>query len=96
MMVVVDFQEVNMSKMEFDYYQDIVKQLTDDKINGKEYFRDLFLTDNTGIVSIVKPKNNVPWVVIHFLQQLQINQHLRINDTEIEKIKERLKKIEGE
>lgn len=95
MKVIVDFQEVDMSKQEADYYNQLIKQLTSEKIDGKEYFRNLFSVDELGIIKIVKPQNSVPWVVIHFMQQLQINQHLRSNDAEISRIKERLKKLEG-
>lgn len=95
MKIIIDFQEVDVSKAEADYYQQLVKQLTNEKTDGKEYFRNLFSADEAGIIKIVRPQSSVPWVVIHFMQQLQINQHLRSNDTEISKIKERLKKLEG-
>lgn len=88
MKIVVDYQEVEMSSQEAKYFQELTKSV------GSDCFRDLFSVDDSGIISIIKPKKTIPWVVIHFVQQLQINQHLRANDKEIEDIKERLKKIE--
>lgn len=80
MKVAIDYQSVDVSKEEHDYYQELIKQLTSDEIDGKEYFRDLFSTDDHGFITIIKPKNSIPWVVLFFVQQLMISQRLRAID----------------
>src|SRR6266404_3849719 len=94
MKIAIDYQEVEVSQDEANYYKELVKQLTSNEIDGKEYFRDLFKVSSEGIITIITPKNAVPWIVIHFIQQLQINQRLRSNDNQINNIIERLLKLE--
>jgi hypothetical protein len=85
MKIAIDYQEVDVSKEEADYYKEIVSQLTTKELNGKEYFSNLFQTDHRGFITIIKPKNSIPWVVIHFIQQIQISQRLRLIDDFINK-----------
>ena len=90
MKIAIDYQEVDVSQEEANYYKEIVKELSSNGMDGKEYFRDLFKVDENGLITIIMPKNAIPWVVIHFMQQIQINQRLRSNDDEIKIIKEKL------
>lgn len=85
MKIAIDYQEVDVSKEEADYYKEIVAQLTTKEIAGKEYFSNLFQTDDRGFITIIKPKNSIPWIVIHFIQQIQISQRLRLIDDFINK-----------
>ena len=80
MKVAIDYQSVDISKEEHDYYKELVKQLTSDEIDGKEYFRELFSTDDRGFITLIKPKNSIPWVVLFFIQQVMISQRLRAMD----------------
>ena len=80
MKVAIDYQNVDISKEEYEYYQELIKQLTADNIDGKEYFRDLFNTDDRGFITLIKPKNSIPWVILFFVQQIMISQRLRIMD----------------
>lgn len=81
MKVAIDYQNVDLSKEENDYYQELIKQLAENgNTDGKEYFRDLFATDDRGFITIIKPKNSIPWIVLFFIQQVMINQRLRTID----------------
>jgi hypothetical protein len=85
MKIAIDYQEVDVSKEEADYYKEIVSKLTTKEMEGKEYFRELFQTDDRGFITIIKPKNSIPWIVLYFVQQIQISQRLRLIDDFVNK-----------
>ena len=86
----IDFQKVEMSDEEFKYYQELVQKLTTDGIKGSDYFRDLFQTDDNGLITIIKPSKPVPWDVIFFTQNLLVNQQLRSYDARIKLIEDKV------
>lgn len=87
----VDYQKLDMTNEEFDYYQALVQNLTiTEKVEGSSFFRDLFLSDERGIITIIKPTRPIPWEVMFFLQNLTINQHLRELDARINLIEQKL------
>jgi hypothetical protein len=79
MFKVIDFKKVEMTNEEYEYYQEIIKEFTDDQYSGKEQFHNVFETDEDGCISIIKPplKSQIAWVVIFFLQNLMLNQRIR-------------------
>ena len=79
----IAYQKVEITDLEYDYYKKIIKQYTDDKQKGEDYFMDLFDTNNDGIVTIIHPNKSVPWAILFFVQNLMINQNIRINDKRI-------------
>ena len=79
MKIGIDFQEVDISEEEYEYYKEILKQLGDNP-NPRDHFKDLFWTDDRGFITTIRPKTNVPWVVLFFIQQLMISQRLRLID----------------
>lgn len=89
MIKVIDFKGVEMSQEEYDYYQKITQDFTNDNINGKDYFHDVFEVDEDGCISMLKFSTNleIPWLVIVFLQNLMINQRLRRIEKKMEIIK---------
>jgi hypothetical protein len=82
----IGFQKVDLTQLEFDYYQKLVKQHSDDKHSGEEYFRDLFDTDNNGFITIIHPTKSIPWAILFFVQNLMINQQMRVNDKRLSAI----------
>ena len=92
-MKVIDYQNVDMTEEEFKYYEELADQCTTDSINGKQYFKNLFKTDNDGIIKVIHPKISIPWVILHFVQQVQINQHLRLNDKRIALLEKNIENI---
>ncbi len=77
MKVAIDYQSGELSAEENEYYLELVKQLSSKDMDGKEYFRDLFTTDDRGFINLIKPKNSIPWIVLFFIQQIMISQRLR-------------------
>jgi hypothetical protein len=84
-MRIVDYKEVEMSDEEFSYYQQIVKEFSDGMYSGKEQFRDTFDVDDNGCITLIRPplKKQVAWVVLLFLQNLMINQRIRLMEKRI-------------
>ena len=80
MKVGIDYKEVDISKEEHEYYKEIVKQVGD-----KECFKELFDVDDRGFITTIRPKTNVPWAVLFFLQQIMISQRLRLIDNFVSK-----------
>lgn len=78
MKVGIDYKEVDLLEEEFEYYKEISKQFG---AQSKDFFKDLFETDARGFITIIKPKNSVPWVVLFFVQQVMISQRLRLIDS---------------
>lgn len=76
---IIDYKKVDMTDAEWDYYNQLVKEFSQDNYSGSEQFRDLFDVDGDGCISIIRPpmKKEVGWAVILFLQNLMINQRLR-------------------
>ena len=86
-----------MSDLEFDYYKHLVKSFSDENTNGNIYFKDLFESDDSGLITLVKTEKSVPWAILFFVQQIMINQRLRLNDSitnTLKEINERLNKLE--
>jgi len=87
MIRIIDYQNVDMNDEEFAYYQNLVSEF------GVEEFKGLFKTNEKGIITIITPTKPISWLVIHFAQQVQINQHLRVNDERIDALQRQIDKM---
>lgn len=74
-MKAMGYKPVDMADEEFAYYKALVK-----KYNGEQHFVDLFQTDEEGFITLLTPKNAVPWEILFFVQNVMINQRLRVID----------------
>lgn len=74
-MKAMGYKQVNMADEEFNYYKKLVK-----KYDGEHHFVDLFNTDEDGFITLLTPKNAVPWEILFFVQNVMINQRLRVID----------------
>lgn len=90
MLRIIDSKRVDLTDDEWSLYENICASYK----HGKDLFRDLFETDDNGIIVFLKPpKKMFSMEVVIFLQNLMIHQHLRkINNDNIEAVKE-LKEI---
>lgn len=67
-------KRVEMTDDEFQFYQKIANSYP----QGKDLFRDLFETDDEGmIVFLVPPTKEFSMEVVLFLQNLMVHQHMR-------------------
>lgn len=92
MIKAIDYKKIDLTEVEYRFYQELVKQYTDDSHKGSDYFHDLFDTDDDGIITIIKPIKSIPWAILFFVQNVMINQKLRSNDQRIDAIEKQLKK----
>lgn len=78
--MIIGKKEVQVSENEFKYYEYLSEKLSDKEKNivGADYFNDLFEVDTNGFIVQIKPEKSVPWAVIFFVQQVMINQRLRM------------------
>jgi hypothetical protein len=88
-MKVVDYQKVDLNDEEWAYYSELLKQF------GPDEFKGLLVTDSKGLITMIKPTKPVSWVVLHWAQQVQINQHLRENDARIDAIEKQVSSLVG-
>ena len=79
-MKAIDYKKVDLTDEEFEYYQYLVKTYTTSKNSGEEYFKNLFEVDEDGFIGIIKPKQNMPFEILFFVQQVMLCQRLRIID----------------
>jgi hypothetical protein len=86
----IAYKKVEMTEEEFKYYEELLKQFTDDSHKASDYFVDLFETDADGKITIIKPIKSIPWSILFFIQNLMINQHLRSYDNRIQNIENSL------
>ena len=94
-MKAIDYKKIDISAEEYKYYQELIKTLGDD---GAGYFRGLFEVDGRGFITTIRTNKNIPWAVLVFLQQIQINQRLRVIDEQANVIRDlnsRLKVVEN-
>lgn len=95
---VVGNKEISISDVEFKYYNELIVSFTDKTISGKSYFDDLFESDKSGFITMVRTDKSVPWAILFFIQQVMINQRLRVsdkNDIILSKLTSRIENLEA-
>src|ERR1700688_234590 len=82
---IVDSKKLNMTEDEYKMFQKIVKSYTTATNSGEDLFRDLFETDDQGIIMFLKPpsKFRTSFEVFLFLMSLSQHQHLRLMETQV-------------
>lgn len=80
--------EVDISSQEHEYYKFLVSQYSLDSFNG------LFETDKDGIIVRIAPVKPTPWVILFFVQNIMINQHLETANKKIGILEKRIRDIE--
>lgn len=70
MLKVIGGNQVDITEQEFEYYKYLSSQYS------VEIFNDLFSTDQDGIITRIAPISPTPWVILFFVQNVMINQHL--------------------
>lgn len=86
-MKVIDHQKIDITDEEYAHYQNLVKQF------GQDEFRGLFRTNERGLIVSIAPSKPISWLVLFFVQNVMISQHLRENDTRLDDFDRRLRKL---
>jgi len=86
MIKVIDNKKIELTDYEWETYQNIVKSYNNVCGDGKILFRDLFETDNDGIILHLNPpsKNKTTMEVFLFLMSVYQSQHIRLMYSRIE------------
>lgn len=95
MLRIIDNKRVDITDDEFKAYQDICKSYDRPNFEGKDLFKDLFETNDKGIITFLKPpgSNFISMEVLTFLQSLMLHQHLRLMYDEIDAYKNQMKDL---
>jgi len=90
MLQIIDFKQVEITKEEFKYYNQLVKSFTNGTYSGKNMFHDMFDVDLEGCITVIRPPlgKEVAWAAILFLQNLMINQRLRRMESWVRSLKD--------
>lgn len=91
---IIDNKKISMTNEEWQLYESIVKSYTNNNVNGKDLFIDLFETDENGIITLLKPpsKRYTSMEVLFFLMNLMNAQHIRLMHQEVKDFIEQAKK----
>jgi hypothetical protein len=102
---VVDNKRIDMTEDEWTMYQKIVMSYTSSTNKGEDLFKELFETDDNGIIIFLKPptKFRTSFEVFLFLMALFQHQHIRLMHNEVsdvcnqmkEKMRELDEKMQG-
>jgi hypothetical protein len=85
---IVDFKPLDMTEEEYTLYQSIVNSYNTHTNKGSDLFRDLFQTDDRGIITLLVPptKQRTTLEVFLFLMTVSQNQHLRLMHEQVDDI----------
>lgn len=86
----IGLRKIDVTEEEIKYYQELVVKYSEEGVKGSSYFEELFETDKNGIITIIKPKSNLPWEILFFVQNIMISQHLRRYEARIIDIEKRI------
>lgn len=80
MIKIVDSKKLEMTQDEFDMYLNICKSYTRQNFDGKDMFKNLFESDDNGIIMFLKPPTSQysSMEVYLYLMSLMQHQHLRL------------------
>lgn len=90
---IVDNKKVEMTPDEWNMYVEICRSYDRVSFKGEELFRDLFESDDTGLIIFLKPPSNrhTSMEVILFMSILMQHQHLRRMHQQVDNLCNELK-----
>lgn len=76
---IIGYRKVELTDDEYKHYLQIKDSYTRDNFQGDELFKDLFETDDNGMITYIKALGNrqTSFEVIFFVMNLMLNQWLR-------------------
>lgn len=85
---VIDSKKVDLTEDEWEMYQRIVKSYTTNNNKGEDLFKDLFESNNDGIIIFLKPpsKFRTSFEVFLFLMSLMQHQHIRLMQQQVNEL----------
>jgi hypothetical protein len=88
MLRIIDNKKIELTNSEFDLYEQICHSYDTAQFKGSDLFKDLFETDENGIIIFLRPpaKSYSSLEVIIFLTNIMIHQHLRCSAAKIDSL----------
>jgi len=76
---IIDNKKVEMTDSEWDMYNNMCRSYDRTNFKGEELFKDLFHTDDSGIIIFLKPPSTrfISMEVYLFISSVFMHQHLR-------------------
>lgn len=99
MIRIIDNRKINMTDDEWNMYSGICRSYDRPSFKGEELFRDLFETDDNGIIVFLKPPSNrhTSMEVFMFMSIVMQHQHIRLMQKKVddlcEEVREKVKKL---
>lgn len=96
---IIDNKRIEMTNEEYAMYSGICRSYDRPNFKGEELFKDLFETNDDGIITMMKApnKNYTSMEVYLFILSVMNNQHMRINRDQVQALcdegKEKFKEI---
>lgn len=104
-MKLVGNKKISITNKEYDYYLQLVDRFKDENNTGEIYFENLFDTDKDGFIVLIRTDRSIPWAVLFWVQQIMINQRMRVCDSlinpankvlnRLDNLEKRMKEIES-
>lgn len=90
---IINNQRIDLTEQEWTLYQEICRSYDRPNFKGEELFRDLFETDDQGLIVFIKPPSNrfTSMEVVLFIMSVFQHQHIRLMHKKVDNICEELK-----
>lgn len=85
---IIDNKKVSMTQEEWDYYNTLCRAYDRQSFKGEELFKDLFETNNDGIIIFLKPPSSryTSMEVFLFIVALYNHQHMRLMHGQLQEL----------
>jgi hypothetical protein len=85
---IIDNKKIDLTEEEWQMYSDICLSYNRTNFRGEELFKDLFSTNNKGIITGIRPPSYkyTSFEVISFMFIIMNNQQLRIIRTQVDRL----------
>jgi hypothetical protein len=85
---IIDHKKILLTNDEFTAYQNLCREYDRPNFKGEALFQDHFETNDEGIILFVRPpsKKYSSLEVFCFLISLQVNQHLRVSQNQVDSL----------
>jgi hypothetical protein len=96
---IIDNRKIDMTPTEWDMYIQICRSYDRPSFKGEELFRDLFETDDNGLIMFLRPPSNrhISMEVFMFMSIIMQHQHLRLMHQKVDdlcnELKEKVSKL---
>lgn len=98
MIRIIDNKKIDLTDQEFNLYNQICEAYSTPRLKGEFFFKDLFETDENGIIIFVRPPNKevASMEVYLYVISIMVHQHLRISTSQHDREIKELRRAKAE